>query len=388
VRKQLAVVALFMLLAAGMGSSALVARAFAQTHQVSAVQEEKRVGPKPTPSWYWRWVQWRLGEGYAKGHARTPRLRPRRAPQQVPNWAWQKLHYFLLARQERLPAAEGSRGHRKYTTTTADTTTAATPTTTAATTTAATTTTTTGTTTTTPPPSTATIKGYYDQGSNLNDWNSYKQYGFNTVFADTNTSVLDQIKADGASAWVQPNIWTGCGYEYDNATALGYAKTAVATGAVSGFYVADEPSTSGCPTAPAQIAAWTATLHANFPGIPTIIATYDSTDLTDFAHSADMFALDTYPCQYGNGCDYSWITSLAATADKLGVNYVGVVQAFGGDSAGHYDLPTASQLQQIINTWQATNELGYVVYAFSAAGMPSSTWLQNDPGLLSVIAAN
>jgi hypothetical protein len=32
------------------------------------------------------------------------------------------------------------------------------------------------------------------------------------------------------------------------------------------------------------------------------------------------------------------------------------------------DLPTASQLQQIINTWKSTNELGYVAYAFSAAG--------------------
>ena len=109
-------------------------------------------------------------------------------------------------------------------------------------------------------------------------------------------------------------------------------------------------------------------------------------DLANFAHSADEFALDTYPCQYGNGCDYSWITNLAAAADQLGLKYVGVVQGFGGD--GHFDLPTASQLQQIIHTWQATNELGYMVYAFSAVGMPSSTWLENDPGLLSVIAAN
>ena len=105
-----------------------------------------------------------------------------------------------------------------------------------------------------------------------------------------------------------------------------------------------------------------------------------------WTHSADEFALDTYPCQHGNGCNYSWITNLAAAADRLGLKYVGVAQAFGGD--GHYDLPTAAQLHQIIHTWQATKELGYVVYAFSAVGMPSSTWLQNEPGLLSVIAAH
>jgi hypothetical protein len=240
---------------------------------------------------------------------------------------------------------------------------------------------------TTNPRRVAAVKGYYDEGSHqLKDWKRYRANGFNLVFAGSDPSLLHQIKADGASAWVQPNVWLGCGYEYSMSEALSRARQAVASRAVSGFYVADEPSASGCPSAPAQIAAWTAILHAHFPGIPTIIATYNSTDLTDFAHSADEFALDTYPCQYGNGCDYSSITNLAAAADGLGLKYVGVAQAFGGD--GHYDLPTASQLRQIIHTWKATKELGYVVYAFSAVGMPSSTWLQNDPGLLAVIAAN
>jgi hypothetical protein len=387
-RKHLAAVAMLLLLCGGMGSSALLSRAFAQSQHLSAVQQEKRIGPKPTPLWYRRWVQWRLGEGYAKRHALKPALRPMRAPEPIPNWAWRRLHFFLLARFERMPAAQKRpRGHKppSQSTTTSGTTTGSTTTTTTGTTTTSTTTTT----TTTPPPG-STIKGYYDQGAdNMADWNAYRPSGFNLVFAPVgDTTLLSGLKADGASAWVQPNIWTGCGYSYSNAQALAYAKTAVATGAVSGFYVADEPSTSGCPTAPSQIASWTATLHANFPGIPTIIAAYSSTELAQFAHSADEFALDTYPCQYSNGCNYSWITQLAAAADNLGLKYVGVAQAFGGDSAGHYELPTASQMQQILNTWKATNELGYVVYAFSAEGMPSSSWLQNDPGLLSTIAAN
>ncbi len=231
------------------------------------------------------------------------------------------------------------------------------------------------------------IKGYYDQGSDqLRDWNKYKTYGFNLVFAGIDPKLLDRLRANGASAWIQPNVWNGCGYEFSTPEALARARRAVATKAVSGFYVADEPSASGCSSAPAQIAAWTATLHTHFPRIPTIIATYDSTDLTDFARSADEFALDIDPCQYGNGCNYSWITALAATADRLRLKYVGVPQAFGGN--GRYDLPTPSQLKQIIHTWKATKELGYVVYAFSAVGMPPSTWLQNDAGLLSTIAAN
>jgi hypothetical protein len=234
---------------------------------------------------------------------------------------------------------------------------------------------------------TRSIKGYYDQGfDQLHDWKKYKAYGFNLVFAGIDTRLLDHLKANGASAWVQPNVWTGCGYRYSVSEALGRAKRAAATGAVSGFYVADEPSVWGCADAPSKVASWTAVLHAHFPRIPTIIATYDATDLTDFAHSADMFALDIYPCRDGNGCAYATITALAAVADRLGLKYVGVPQAFGGD--GQYDLPTAPQLKQIIRTWKATKELGYVVYAFSAIGMPSSTWLQNDPALLAVIAGS
>jgi hypothetical protein len=233
---------------------------------------------------------------------------------------------------------------------------------------------------------TRTIKGYYDQGfDQLRDWNSYKAYGFNLVVAGIDPRLLRRLKANGASAWVQPNVWSGCGYEFSTSQALSRAKRAVATKAVSGFYVADEPSTWGCPSAPSRVAALTATLHAHFPGIPTIIATYDATVLAAFAHSADEFALDIYPCQNGS-CNYSAITTLATAADHLHLKYVGVPQAFGGD--GRYDLPTASELRQIIHTWKATKELGYVVYAFSAVGMPSSTWLQNDPALLSTIAAN
>jgi hypothetical protein len=143
-RKHLAVVALLMLLSAGMGSSALLSRAFAQSPRLSAAQEEKRIGPKPTPAWYWRWMDWRLGEGYAKGHAQEHRLRPEHAPRAVPRWAWLKLHFFMLARLERSPATEDARWRRTHTTTSTSTSTATTttPTTTTQTTTTSTTTTT------------------------------------------------------------------------------------------------------------------------------------------------------------------------------------------------------------------------------------------------------
>lgn len=135
---------------AGAGSSALVTRALAQPKTLSAVAQEKRLGPKPTPHWYWRWLEWRLGEGYASGHMLQPSYRPSKAPTRMPDWTWQRLHLFQLARTERLLAARKGKGHRPPTTTvTTGTTTVPTITTTTSTTTATTTTTTS--TTTTPP---------------------------------------------------------------------------------------------------------------------------------------------------------------------------------------------------------------------------------------------
>src|ERR1700759_3919112 len=94
-----------MLAFAGAGSSAIVPRALAGPKALSAVQEERAVGPKPVPHWYWRWVEGRLGEGDGKGHQGQRELRPVAAPRLIPDWAWQRLHFFLLARGQRLAAA-------------------------------------------------------------------------------------------------------------------------------------------------------------------------------------------------------------------------------------------------------------------------------------------
>jgi hypothetical protein len=97
-RKNIAVVSLLMLVFAIAGSSALAQRSSARSNQSAAVRQERRLGPKPLPHWYWHWVEWRLGEGYAKGRKLQSRLRPKTAPPHVQGWAWRRLHFFLLAR--------------------------------------------------------------------------------------------------------------------------------------------------------------------------------------------------------------------------------------------------------------------------------------------------
>jgi hypothetical protein len=128
--KQASVVLSVLLLFAGVSSAAIVTRSLKPSrHLAAAIQQEKRLGPKPTPRWYWRWVEWRLGEGYAKGHAHEAALRPTRAPHRVPRWAWERLHYFVLARSERRLAGRKDHGsHTTTSTTTTTTTTTTTPT--------------------------------------------------------------------------------------------------------------------------------------------------------------------------------------------------------------------------------------------------------------------
>ena len=115
-RKQGAVVVLLMLVFAGLGSSALANQSSARSQQSATIRAEKRLGPNPLPRWYWRWVNWRLGEGYARGHRLQAHLRPADAPRQIERWTWQRLHLFLLARAQggRVdPVSSGGRTYRQ-----------------------------------------------------------------------------------------------------------------------------------------------------------------------------------------------------------------------------------------------------------------------------------
>lgn len=125
-RTQLAAVTLTVLLFTGFGSAAFLSKALAQPNAHAKIQHTKRVGPKPTPHWYWRWVSWRLGAGYAKHHALRPSLRPHRAPRHVPTWAWRRLRLFLTSRK--LTRAHSKGQHGSHSTSTSATTTTSTTT--------------------------------------------------------------------------------------------------------------------------------------------------------------------------------------------------------------------------------------------------------------------
>lgn len=219
--KQASVVLSVLLLFAGVSSAAIVSRQLsASSRAAAAVQHEKRLGPRPTPRWYWRWVEWRLGEGYAQGHALARHLRPARAPHRVPRWAWERLHYYLLARnlQARKNRPPQHPGTSPATTTT--TTTSGTPTT-------STTTTASTTTTPAPPPMGGTPgNGVLEYGGHLTNVTNPNLYSMviGSAWSADATSVVAKTAGRGLvyfnGAVVQPNWSTGV--TYDAAAANGW----------------------------------------------------------------------------------------------------------------------------------------------------------------------
>lgn len=122
---------------------------------------------------------------------------------------------------------------------------------------------------------------------------------------------------------------------------------------VLGYFLIYEPANGNCV---ATIKAHADFIHARAPGQKAFIV------LTDYPGTyglyspsnthVDLVGLDPYPCHSGT-CNYSEIGIEVNAALAAGIplaNVVPTFQVFGG--AG-WDAPTATQLQSILDHWQA-----------------------------------
>jgi hypothetical protein len=114
------------------------------------------------------------------------------------------------------------------------------------------------------------------------------------------------------------------------------------------------------------------------PRPPTFLVSYRREQLKLFAGTVDVLGLDNYPCSIKHGCDYSKIDAQAAEADRLGVRYWGVIQAYGDD---WYKVPTRAELHREFEHWRATNMDGYLVFAWRYPKDSPRMWLANNSGL-------
>jgi hypothetical protein len=195
-------------------------------------------------------------------------------------------------------------------------------------------------------------------------------------------ALLSTLSSKGLHAWAEPGFYvkSTCSFSWSDAQVRSVLPVIATNPAVAGYYISDEPDVTTCPSAPQQLAARTALIHSLVPGSETVIANWHQLD--SFAHSADAFALDMYPCSiswYG-GCALHYVSDIAHTADSLGLKYYGVVQGFG-DPWG-FTMPTADQLHQVFQAWRATNMKGYFVFAWDWPSSDPSYWLINHSDVL------
>ncbi len=204
--------------------------------------------------------------------------------------------------------------------------------------------------------------------------------GFTTIIGGADDpAALAALRASGGKMWAKAGYFdNGTGqFSMSDAQALALAQNIAAnwSDVVTGWYVADEPTNSAANRA--KIQARAQLLKSAYP-VETLIAYYDAGSVGQWKGVVDAFALDIYPSRFN--WNFSLITQLAAAADAAGLRYYGIS---GCDGAPNYPMPTPSLLQQSIDTWDATKQVGWGVYAWDAPGQ-----LQNSPALLAVLKAN
>jgi hypothetical protein len=134
---------------------------------------------------------------------------------------------------------------------------------------------------------------------------------------------------------------------------------------VYGYYLVDEPANGNCV---ATIKAHADYIHAHAPGQKAFIA------LTDYPGTygqyapgdthVDLVGLDPYPCHNGT-CNYSEIGTQVNAARGAGVPLATIVPTFQVFGGAGWDAPTTTQLQTILDTWQAQVPSPAMEYTYS-----------------------
>ena len=204
--------------------------------------------------------------------------------------------------------------------------------------------------------------------------------GFNFIDSSPYKDQLDQL----ARRRLKGFIWLG-GYSNENCrfrASDSWVRSRV--GAVAGhravgaYFIDDEPDAAKCPRAPADMKARSALVRSLDPRPPTFLLSYRIEQYKLFKGSTDVLALDKYPCSHKHGCDYARISQQADEADRLGIRYWGVIQAYGDD---WYRQPTRLELHKEFACWRTTNMEGYLVFAWRWPRDQPDMWLAKRPDL-------
>jgi calcineurin-like phosphoesterase family protein len=209
-------------------------------------------------------------------------------------------------------------------------------------------------------------------------------YGWNLL------DVSSRSAADRLPPKTRGLVWFGdyhnssCTWEVSDAELRRDVREMARDPKVFGYFISDEPDPTACPGAPAQHRARTRLIHALSPGKPTVLLVDSNSgratlkQIPEWAGTADLFALDPYPCYRGKPCNFDWIDKVIRAADKAGLSYWGVAQAFA-DSTWRW--PTKAEERHMVSQWAASRQSGYMTFAWRWSGHT----LAKQPALLGVL---
>jgi hypothetical protein len=217
--------------------------------------------------------------------------------------------------------------------------------------------------------------------SDSGDQSAVASYGYNLL------DVTYKQAADVLPAGTRALVWVGdydntkCAWEVSDSALTKKISGMAGDPKVAGYNFSDEPDPNACPNAPADHAARSGLIHRLDPGKLTVMGMDANSgqaslnQMPRWVGAADYVALDPYPCRQGKPCDYRWIDAIIAAANRAGLHYWGVVQAFN-DS--HWRWPTPAEAKHMLAQWARSRQSGYMTFAWKWAGQ----YLSSRPRLL------
>jgi hypothetical protein len=230
------------------------------------------------------------------------------------------------------------------------------------------------------------VRGIYERDFSRTGFDHEAAIGLNYIDSGPYRDQMDALARRGLKGF----IWLGgysndtCSFRRSESWVRSHVEDIAGHSAVGAYFVDDEPNAASCPNAPAQMEARSDLLKSIDPGATTFIVVYRVEQLKLFAGATDVIGLDDYPCKLKlHGCDYSVIEEQADEADRLGIRYWGVIQAWGDD---YYKLPTPAELREQFVQWRGTNMEGYLVFAWNYPDDMPRLWLAKHPRLQAQIS--
>ncbi|RWM72426.1 calcium-binding protein [Mesorhizobium sp.] len=172
-----------------------------------------------------------------------------------------------------------------------------------------------------------------------------------------------------------------------------------------GFFLLDEPDPTGrwgTYATAADLKAESDYIHSNVPGAKTFITMMNmgSSANPDYSNTynpantgIDLYGVTSYPVRTGTASvDYSQIGKAVAAAEAAGIpvsKMVPTYQTFGGgawmtDTDGKYVMPTAAQLDTMLDHWAAAVPSPAFDYAYAWGSQQGDVALESSPELQAV----